>query len=180
MKAKRKILIANAFFAVSAMLLLAFVAYPMFQGVLTDYEKVLTHQSETLQLKEDKKNSREFEIISSQYAGEFAQLKDLLVDSETPIMFFRFLDDTAASLGLRIEKAPSSVQSVQGDRWPSFDMRLTGEGLYPDFMTFLQKIENAPYLLEVKTLTLSAKRTSEDQQSQGEIEFSLSLKVFTK
>jgi hypothetical protein len=60
---------------------------------------------------------------------------------------------------------------------------LAGRAAYHSVMAFLQKIENAPYLLEVKTLTISIKKGFPNQQNppaDGEVEFSLSLKVFTK
>ncbi len=180
MKSKQKILIAVVCCGVLTTLFLGGVLYPVFQGVLEDHKKVLEHKKELLQLVEDKKNSREFEMVGSQYVKELMQLENLFVDSETPIAFFRFLDETAASFRLRIEKVPGPTQRGEGDLWPSFDVRLAGGGLYPDFMAFLQKIENAPYLLEVKTLTLSTKKGSQGEQNQREIEFSLSVKVFTK
>lgn len=180
MRPKQKTLIATVAFGVLTILFSGAVVYPVFQGVVGDYAEALTYKKELVQLKENKKNSREFDILSTQYAKEFAQVDDLLIDSNTPIAFFRFLDETAASFKLQIDKVPSSVEHVPGDRWSSFDIRLAGQGSYPGFMAFLQKIENAPYLLEVQTLTLSAEKGSAAKQSQGEVEFSLSLKVFTK
>jgi len=57
---------------------------------------------------------------------------------------------------------------------------LAGEGLYLDVMTFLQKIENAPYLLEVRTLTMKQRNDFLDPQNKGRVEFVMSIKVFTK
>jgi len=47
-------------------------------------------------------------------------------------------------------------------------------------MTFLQKIENAPYLLEVRTLTMKQRNDFLDPQNKGRVEFVMSIKVFTK
>ncbi len=180
MKSRKKILITIASFGIFTALFFGAVVYPVFQGAKGDYQKVLALQREILQLKEDKKNSHEFETLSAQYAQEFVEAENLFVDSETPISFFRFLDETAASFKLQIEKVPSPAQRLQEDSWPSFDVRLTGQGLYPDFRAFLQKIENAPYLLEVKTLTFATRERDAGQEGQGLIEFSMSIKVFTK
>lgn len=179
MKSKQKIIIALVFFGVCSVVFLGVFIYPVFQGVLEDNQKMLAHKKEILQLQEDTKSSREFEMLSGQYAKELVRLEELFVDSETPIAFFRFLDETAVLFTLQIEKAPGSVQQLKEDHWPSFDVHLTGEGLYPNVMAFLEKIENAPYLLEVKVLTISGRNAS-GQQNQEKVEFSMSLKVFTK
>ena len=172
MTPKQKIIIACASFAVCSVIFSVALVYPVFRGVLEDYKKVLAYKREILQLEEDAKNSREFETLSKQYVKEFGQFEGLFTDSKIPIAFFRFLDETAATLGVRMEKSSGSVQQLKGDRWPSFEVRLAGKGVYPDVRAFLQKIENAPYLLEVKAFKMS------ETSRQGE--FSLSLKVFTK
>ncbi|HEY4510138.1 MAG TPA: hypothetical protein VJC15_04090 [Candidatus Paceibacterota bacterium] len=175
MKAKQKVIIALASFAVCSVIFLAAVVYPVFHGVLKDYREVLAHKREILQLKEDVMNSLEFEMLAGQYEKEFMQLEELFVDSKIPIAFFRFLDETAARLGVQIEKSPGAAQKLESDRWPSFEVRVAGSGAYPSVMAFLQKIENAPYLLEVKTLAIST-----EKGFGREVDFSLSLTVFTK
>ena len=179
MKAKQKIVIATASFGAFTVIFLVMVVYAVLQGVLEDRGQVLTHKRELLQLQEYEKSSRELEMFSTQYAGEFLLLEDLLVDSETPIAFFRFLDGTADLFRLRIEKAPGAVQHLKGDRWPSFEIRFAGDGVYPDVMAFLQKIENGPYLLEIKNFTLTTEKGFTDV-GQGEVEFTSSWKVFTR
>ena len=180
MRAGQKIIVTLAVFGVFITLFLGVVIYPIFQGVVGDNEKVLAYKQELLQLKKDKEGSAEFERTASAYASAFEKIENLLVDSSLPIAFFRFLDETAASFRLRIEKTPGSTQRLQEDRWPSFEMRLSGEGLYLDVMAFLQKIENAPYLLEVRTLTMKQRNDFLDPQNKGRVEFVMSIKVFTK
>ena len=180
MKAKQKTFIAASSFGVFTVIFLVVIVYTVIQGVLEDRGQVLVHKRELLQLQEYEKSSRELEMFSAQYAGEFLRLKNLLVDSETPIAFFRFLDETADLFRLRIEKAPGAVQHLKGDRWPSFEIRLAGDGVYPDVMAFLQKIENGPYLLEIKTFTLTTEGRFTNLESQGEVEFISSWKVFTR
>ena len=175
MNAKHKIIIALGSFAVCSVIFLVALVYPVFRGVQEDYGRVLAYKREILQSQEDAASSRAFDSLSGQYAEEFARLERVFVDSKTPIAFFRFLDNTEADLGVRIEKSPGSIQQLEGDRWPSLEVRLAGEGAYPNVMAFLQKIESASYLLEVKTLVISS--------SKGfgrKVEFSLSLKAFTK
>ncbi len=181
MKAKRKTFIALASFAVCSLMFLGVVVYPVFQGVLEDYGRILLHKKEILQLKEDAKGSREFETLSARYAKEFTQLESLFVDSKTPIAFFRFLDETAALFNLTIEKVPGLARHLEGDPWPSFEVRLAGGGSYPNVTAFLQKIENSLYLIEIKTLTISSKKSFQGPPAGGgEVDFSLSLKVFTE
>ena len=172
MRAKQKMVIAAVSFAVCSVIFLAVLVYPLFRGVLDDNKKVLAHKQEILQLKEEARSSREFEMFSDQYVKELAQLEELFVDSKIPVAFFRFLDGTAALLHMQVEKSPGALQQLEGDRWPSFQVRLTGRGSYPDAMAFLQKIENAAYLLEVQTFKIT--------KISREVELSMSIKVFTQ
>src|SRR3989338_3141760 len=178
MRARQKIIVAVLSFGTFSILFLGLVLYPVFQGVVRDHKEVLAYRRELLQLRADQESSSEFGKIAGQYAGEFQRMENLFVDGDAPIALFRFLDEAAASFGLRAEKALGSLQRLRGDRWSSLEVRLAGDGSYPDIMAFLQKIENAPYLLEVKTFNMSQKRGV--QQSQERIEFSLSMKVFMK
>ena len=178
MRAKQKIIVAVLSFGAFSTIFLGVALFPVFQGVARDHKEVLANKRELLQLRTDQESSNEFGKIAGQYAGEFQRIENLFVDGDAPIAFFRFLDEAAVSFGLRTEKALGSLQRLRGDRWPSLEVRLAGGGSYPDVMAFLQKIENAPYLLEVKTLNMSQKRGG--QQNQERIEFSLSMKVFMK
>ena len=178
MRAKQNTIVAILSFGICSILFMAGVLYQVFQGVVKDHKEVLAHKRELLQLREDQESSNEFGKIERQHALEFQKIENLFVDGDSPIAFFRFLDETAASLGLRTEKALGSLQLLQGDRWPSMEVRLAGGGAYVNVVAFLQKIENAPYLLKVRTLNISQGRVT--QQDQGQTDFSLSMKVFMK
>lgn len=179
MKAKRKILIAVVLYGIGIASLAGTAVYPIWKGVSQDYAKVLVHKQEILQLQTDKKNSHEFEVFLAQHSQELNRTQDLFVASKTPIAFSRFLDELAASSRLRIQKTAGSIQQTSGDRWPSFTFRLAGQGRYLDAMVFLQKIENAPYLLQVQSFSFSSRQPSQEEE-KGKVEFSISLKVFTK
>ena len=180
MKSKRTIIATIGIFAGIAVLFSVLVLYPIFQGILQDNETVLGQKQELLQIQESKKRSHEFESISQGYADEFVRLQALFVNRETPLSFFRFLDETALGLGIRMEKSPGNVQYITQDPWPSFQVRLVGEGPYPNVVAFVEKVENAPYLVEIQTFTITESGQSLESPGQGWVEFSLSAKVFIR
>ena len=180
MQTNQKIFIAIGSFAGIAIAFSVIVVYPIFQGISKDHNAVIEQKRALAQMNENRMRSYEFERISEEYAEEFSRVEDLFIDSETPVSFFLFLEDTAALFELQVEKNPGNIQQAEGDAWRSFEMRLMGEGLYSNFLAFLQKIENAPYLIEVKTLTITGNESLLNEQPSGHIEFSLSLKVFTR
>lgn len=179
MRPMQRIFIAIGCFAGVTVVFSLLVIWPIFQGVLQDHKAILEQERKLLQIAEDRELSREFEQVSVKHATEFMRLENLFVDTDTPVPFFRFLDGTAQSFGLQMEKTPGNTGEAPGDTWPSFEMRLVGHGPYPGFMAFLQRIENAPYLMEVKNLTVTSAQEAEAQPN-GEIEFSLLVKAFTK
>jgi len=177
MKSSQKILITAGTTFAFAGVLLGGAVYPIFQGIVKDYETMLERRQELLQIAEDRKQLRDFEDVSLQYKQEFLELESLFVDRETPVPFFRFLDQAALQFGLQIEKAPDDPRQVEGDVWPSLEVRLVGSGLYSDFLAFLQTIENAPYIVEVQKLDI---KKSGGSVNDERVEFSMSVKAFVR
>jgi hypothetical protein len=177
MKSRQKNLITIGVILVSIGVLLGGAVYPIFKGVTKDHEEMLKQRYELLQMNEEKKLLHNFESISLQYEQEFLRIQDLFVDRETPVSFFRFLDQAAVKFGLDIEKAPDNPAQKEGDVWPSLEVRIVGSGLYSNFLAFLQTIENAPYVMEIQTLNITK---SQQGLAEENVTFALSLKVFVR
>jgi len=157
---------ASAVFAV-------LVAYPIFRGITRDYNAAVIQKQELAQLQEDRKRLQELDSVLTQYQQEFAELKSLFLDIETPIEFFRFLDISAEEFRVELKKTPGVPQKLDEDLWGSMTVNLTGSGAYTDVEAFLQKVEYAPYVLELQKLSIA-------EGIKNQVRFSALLKVYTK
>jgi len=180
MNSKRKIIVAAIVCTIVALLFGVFAVYPVFQGVVQDHDKIVLQKRELAQGELDRNNIRNFEKLSVQYLKEFERLDLLRVDLDNPIDFFKFLDSTAEEAGVAdLKKIPGSSRQLSDDPWPSFSVELSGTGVYPDVVTFLQKLENSPYLAAFEKVSFDTGLVSEDAEP-GSVAFSILFKVFIK
>jgi len=61
------------------------------------------------------------------------------------------------------------------------DFQLASSASYLEFLRFLDKLENAPYLLSVQNTSLTRDRTLQDKENGAQdVNFTLLVQVFTK
>jgi len=87
------------------------------------------------------------------------------------------LDKTAENSKLLSDISSVSVKTSETDPWSSLGFQITLAGLLPDFLRFLEKIETAPYLIEVQNLTV--KKVSGSGLNLG-VSATLIIKVYTR
>ena len=160
----------------SALVLLvfaAFVLFPLLRGIRADSAKVFVARQELSQVNMYEEHIQKFEKLSKARENEIALFNNLFVDRKTPIAFIEFLE--TYSQGSRVSLEISPVESLKKEEgaWDSIDFDLTGKGMFPNVLSFMKQVENAPYLLEFKNATLQRLAT-------GEVSFSFLIKVYTK
>jgi Tfp pilus assembly protein PilO len=182
MKVTRNLLFVTVSFTIAGMVFLLLVVHPIFQGVLRDHEEILAQKQRSAQIQEDQKHLRDFESVFASNQSEFAQLERLFLDTQAPSGFFRFLDTTSAAFSLEVEANPGARQQEKGDSGPSIKIEIQGNGSYPNIVAFLEKIENAPYLVEIEDISITSAKASAQrgQPAIGENVLSMTLKVYTK
>ncbi|MBU4351349.1 hypothetical protein L6250_00910 [Candidatus Parcubacteria bacterium] len=122
-----------------------------------------------------------FNILNKNYRANFEAINKLdgtFVNSEEPIDFLTFIENSSAELGLTTKIIPTNPQKFKNDVWPSMVFRLSSKGELAKIMAFLDKLENSSYLAEVTDFSLKKPVSKEDTSNQIEAEFG--LKVFAK
>ena len=158
-------------------LIVVFVLVPFFQKISIN-SKELTSQKENLAVLEAKAaNLERFKNLYSGLREILEKIDDLFVNAEVPVEFIGFLEDTSSKSNLTIKIVPST-QKAEGDHWPSLSFQMTNKGSFDAFLKFLEKLENSPYLMEIKNVNVS--NLPEKEALPGWIEATFSLKVFAK
>jgi hypothetical protein len=192
MSPSKKIIISFAVFGVLVMIIAAFGIYPFFMRIKDDSEEIVKQRQALAEFFSKDKNLKDFQKLYREQKINFLKIENLLIDSEEPINFIEFLEREAANLGLFLSLTPGAFRQEKADPWPSLGFQLTLTGSFPSFLKFLNKLEAAPYLIEVSGLNI--KRLSEKEikgaqeagkseflyLSPGDISASLSIKVFAK
>ena len=126
-------------------------------------------------LKSQEERIREFEKARSRLQGKLQLLEGFFVDSNNPIEFLEFLEATAKDLS--IEVVPETPSKLPQDAFASMTFNVHTKGSYVSSLKFLEILENAPYLLEVRDVNMvEAKEASTGRN----VDFILRIKTYTK
>jgi len=122
----------------------------------------------------------EFLKFSQKHKEDFGVIENIFVDGETPIGFIRFIEKIAATSNLTVKITPGTQKKQKGVPWPVMDFQLASSANYPEFLRFLEKLENGPYLLSVQNTSLIRDRIPQDEENTAQdVRFTLSVQVFT-
>lgn len=186
MSSEQKIIIISSVFILSVLLLVFFAIYPLFREIEKNSEKFFENKKKEILIEEKIKDLNSFKGICQKIEEDLKKVDQLFVDQKVPIGFIEFLEKTAENSNVLIDISPSPGTTRKGDLWPSLDFKITVSGSFPNCAKFLEKVETAPYLIEVQNLNLR-RLTEKELESQKLKQFStknvtgiLSIKTFAQ
>lgn len=177
MKGTRNIIVASSLFISVFLLLIVFMVAPQIRGIVKDAENFLSQRKEVAKNMEEQKNIRDFQVFSAAHHLDINRSRDLLIDPQDPTRFLVFLENMAAESGFALKIVPGNPQKIKEDPYSSIPFQISSEGSSANLRSFFQKLEYAPYLIEIKDLTVRVQRSSALKDNSI---FSFSLKVYTK
>ncbi len=177
MDPKKKIIVFSLAFGVAGLVLVCFVIYPLFKGIKKNSEEFIIAKRESILLQGKTGKIEQFRKTYEDLRPDLEKIDNLFTDSEVPIDLIKFLDKTAENSKLLSDISSVSVKTSETDPWSSLGFQITLAGLLPDFLRFLEKIETAPYLIEVQNLTV--KKVSGSGLNLG-VSATLIIKVYTR
>jgi hypothetical protein len=161
-----------------AIAVVGFGVYPVVNLVAQDAAALRDLKSQLADFEQDEKNVQEFTTVTHRFQEEFTMLDALFVNKETPIAFIEFIEEQAQKIGIDVKITPGQQRQAQGDVWPSLEFQVSTRTTYPEFFSFLQTLENAPYVLEVRSVHITG--LQQEEQKQRTVDASLFIKVFTQ
>jgi len=173
----QKIIITVSSYAVLLLLFAALALFPLLRGISMDSRNLEETYVQVLKASLAEQETADFLRFSQQEAENFERLDALFVDEETPIEFIEFLEDIAALSNIELKITPANPRVEKGVAWPVMDFQLASSASYPQLLSFLTKLENAPYLLEVRNTNITRARGKEG--ALEDVSFTLQVKVFT-
>lgn len=164
MKFKERPYILFSIFAISVFLLATVFIYPFLSSIYNNVKGFAQMQLELALLQRRAEDITSFQKFHKENLENFQRIERMLVDSEAPIAFIRFLEETALNQSLDID-----ISSGEG-----MSFNLASKGSFPSFLKFLLKMESAPYLISETRLSIT--RPAEDDV----ISANLTIKVQEK
>jgi len=173
MDPKKKIYLLGLIFGVLNIALIIFLVFPLINSLKKSSQDLISQRKELISFSEKKENFKNLEKIYQANQKKLEEIELLFIDPETPIDFIDFLENTAKDpqVSIKISLAPEKKQ--ESDFGPTLSFNISRESSYPNFLKFLEKLENGPYLIEIQNLNI--KKLEEEKISAA-----LQIKVLTK
>jgi Tfp pilus assembly protein PilO len=174
MKTKEKINLLIVLVILLVILTAAFVVYPLLGGIRKNSQELVSQKKNLAILESKVANLEKFKIIYKELEEILGKINDLFVDPGVPVEFISFLEERAKESHLETKITPTVLKGTEEDPWPFLSFQINSTGSFPDVLSFLKKIENSSYLIEIKNLNISKVEASDNVQAI------FSIKVYTK
>lgn len=175
MTIKEKTIIFSLISLVIILVFVVFGIYPQLKGIKKSSEELIDVKKELISFQNKVKELERFPKIYQELEPDLKKIDSLFVDPEVPIDLIKFWETTAQTSILSIEISPAIIKPQEDDLWKSMGFQMVLIGPFPNFLRFLEKIETAPYLIEVQNLVIN-----KTEIGQTDVKATLLTKVFTK
>lgn len=179
MAIKKKIYLTLIIFSLLIILIIVFVVFPLFRGIKNNSKELIVQKEKFVALEAKITNLEKFKVLYAELQHFLKEIDNLFVDSRVPVEFIGFLEKTSEKSQLKIEILPTSDKEIEKDFWPYLAFQITSTGSFPNFLKFLEKLENSPYLVEVQNVSIG-KLTGDEGVISDNVRANFSVKVFVK
>lgn len=177
MSPNKKFAVVLIFLILGVSLAFLLVVAPLAKRVFSDAAVIVAKNEEAAKAIALRNHVVSFQKFSKDQILSFESIKSLFIDPEVPIPFIEFLEQSAVKENIELEIIPGIPKLQAGELWYAMDFQLSLSGLYKNINAFLQRIENAPYVLDIRGLTIA--RQGVKAQGTQNMDSILFLHVFT-
>lgn len=180
MAIKKRIYLTLIIFAFLIILIIVFIVFPLFGEIKNNSKELIVQKEKFVVLETKIANLEKFKVLQADLQYFLKEIDNLFVDPIVPVEFIGFLENTSEKSGLETEIMPvGSDKKMEKGFWPYLTFQITSSGSFSNFLKFLEKIENGPYLIEVQNLSIS-KLTGDKDIVFDKVRVAFSIKVFVK
>jgi len=172
MKSKNKVIPLISIIFLLVVVLIVFLIIPIFLEIEKYSGEIITEKGKLVDLEAKVESLENFKAIKSQIEPNLEKAKSLFVNKDLPLNFINFLEKTSRDCQLSLNMSSSPPDGSQNKTWSFFVFQIRSSGTFPNFMKFLEKLENSNYLIEIQSLGISG--------GGGGITSNISMKVFAK
>ena len=176
MAINKKIVVVFLICGLIAVSLVVFVVFPLLGRIKKDSQDIISARENLgiIQNKIDKINSAG--AFYNLMEGDLKKIKGFFIDPGTPIELIKFWEKLAAEASVSVDISPVSSRNPKNGPWDKIGFQMRIDGSYINFLRFLKKTENGPYLTEIKSLSANKAFGSVKEEISAVID----LNVFAK
>lgn len=177
MNSKKKIYIFGAIFGIINLLLIILVILPLIGDIEKSPKDLISQKGQLLSLEKKEINFTDLKKAYQSHQADFENIDTFFIDPETPIEFISFLENIAQSSQGVIKISLASEKKEETEIGPVLAFNVSFDSSFPNFLKFLEKLENSKYLIEISSLNI---KKSGGENFSGNVNATLSIKVLTK
>lgn len=179
MAIKKEIYIIISAFLLVASLLVLFFIFPTYSEVAQKSRELVSQKNNRLALESQFSEAKKFKLKYDEYKPNLEKIDGLFVDSENPVGFIEFLEETAEGFGLKLQISAPLFSEKESSNSASFQLSATGN--FSGLLNFIQKLEFGPYLINLQNLDIKNRKIASQEKNQTEsLNAEILIKVFTK
>lgn len=166
----KKIYLIIGIIVIINLILIIFIIFPLIDDIEKASKDLVLRKSEIYLLEQREKNLENLKEIYNFNQKNLEKIDTSFIDSDTPIGFIGFLEKIAANSQVKIETSLTEGESSL-ENGLYFSVSLGSS--FHDFLKFLEKLENGPYLVEISRLNIR-------KMIEGKISAALTFSVLAK
>ena len=176
----KKIIIASAAVFIGILLFTILGVFPLLGGIKKNSKVLESQYIKILNANLDEVEVVKYLKFSQAHKDDFEIIESIFVDAQTPVGFIQFIEEISATSNIAVKITPGTAKKQKGAPWPTMDFHLASSANYPEFLRFVEKLENGPYLLEIRNTSLIRDRIPQGKESIVQnVRFTLLVQVFT-
>jgi len=150
----KKIIVISIVFGIATIILLCFVIYPLLSGVKKGSQELVLAKKGLVSFETETEEFEQSKKVYGSLKTDLEKVDELFVNPDVPIALIKFWREMAEDCDLSIDISPVLLEAKETAPWDFIGFRLSLIGSFSDFLKFLEKIETAPYLIEVQDLSV--------------------------
>jgi len=185
MGTKKKIILISVVSGIIGLAFIFLLIYPLFRRIIKNSQEIVEARKEIVLSQGEVGGISQIKKDFKKLKPDLEKIDGLFVDSEAPVSLIEFLEKTAVNSGVSIEIRPVSLKESKEDSWDFIGFQVTAIGFSDNSLRFLEKLETAPYLIEIQNVVVN-KLTEQNLKSQRyegysleDVILNLKIKVFT-
>jgi len=158
--------------------LILFFVWPLFLSIKNNSSALLSGKNDAEILRSQSDQIENFKKVYDNYKPDLEKINQLFIDPKNPVTFIEFLENSATTSFIDLE-----VSLISDQKEPStviFQLSTTGN--FTHILDFSKKIENGPYLIQIKNISMKSADTEAITQGNpsGKVDANLLISAFIK
>jgi hypothetical protein len=175
MTPRKKIYLWLLIFTSISLFFFAFLIPKFLKEIRADSQELISFKNELASSQKETEIFEKLAKVYQNYQPNFSKIDQIFIDPKLPIEFLDFLEKNASYFQLKYEISPLVGKETEP---PTLLFQISVSGSFSNFLKFLEKLENAPYLIDV--LNLNVKKITSKETPTANIESNFLIKVYTK